>query len=116
MMLTRNISRFLAAALVCIALTAQATVIATKTPIENKDYSITWATDLGTDTIATSSWSISPAGPTITTSSFTSQGTTAWISGGTAALFYDVTNTITTTGGRTLTETFKLEVLAANYM
>jgi hypothetical protein len=87
-----------------------------KTPAEIKDFTINWATDLGTDTISTSAWAVSPAGPSIASNTNTSQAATVWISGGTLNAFYDVTNTITTAGGRTLSETFKLEVVAANYL
>ena len=92
-------------------------VVATKAPAENKDYALDWSADLGTDTIASSQFSISPTGGTsVTQTGNTNTQTTVWITGGVAGTFYDVTNTVTTTAGRVLTKTFKLQVVAANYL
>jgi hypothetical protein len=90
------------------------TVVATKSAGEVKDFSINWTPDLGTDTISSSTFAISLPGPSITQSTNTTTQTTVWISGGVPGTFYQVTNTIVTAGGRTLTKTFTLEVLATN--
>jgi hypothetical protein len=94
------------------------TVLATKTPEETKDYSIDWSADLGADTINTSSWSLSPSDPIVTQTSVASSNTltTVWISGGVSGRAYDVTNSIITAGGRTLTKTFRLYIPARNYL
>ena len=95
--------------------------LATKTPAELDDWQIDWTTrGLGTDTISTSTWSVpgasegstsdlnitSPA-PTKTTTS-----TTVWLSGGIAGNSYLVTNTIVTSGGRELEETFIVDCIS----
>jgi hypothetical protein len=91
-------------------------VVATKTASEVKDFTINWLADLGTDTITGSSWTVSNTSISITNSSFSSPQTTVWLSGGQPGTYSDVTNTITTAGGRTLTKTFKLSVVGANYL
>jgi hypothetical protein len=90
------------------------TVVVAKTPSEVKDFSLNWATDLGTDTISSSAFAINLPGPSITQSTNTTQSATGGISGGVIGTFYQVTNTINTAGGRTLTKTFMLEILATN--
>lgn len=73
-----------------------------KDPDEKLDYTFEW--DIGTDTIASSVWSISPTGPTIVTSSFSNatepRTATVWISGGTQDAEHTLRNFITTAGGR----------------
>lgn len=77
-----------------------ATFQALKDPSANLDYAIDWSEWLvGTDTIATSVWSV----PIALTTSFPSHGTATtiiWLSGGTAGEVYDVHNTITSAAGR----------------
>lgn len=67
---------------------------------------------LGTDTLATSTWSVLPSGLTITapSASFTTTTSTVWASGGTAGTKYTLTNHITTAGGRTDERSFELLV------
>jgi hypothetical protein len=87
----------------------------TKTPDEILDYEINWATrGLGTDTIATSVWSVFPAGLEIAAPAptFTSTSATVWLSGGIADTNYLVTNTITTDGGREFQDSFILNCIA----
>ena len=79
-------------------------LVVQKAPTEVEDLSINWVPrGLGTDTIATSVWSVSPTGLglTSTASTFTTTTTTVWLSGGTLGQAYTITNTITTSGGRT---------------
>jgi len=65
-----------------------------------KDYTINWATYLGADTIATSTWTV-PTGITKVSDTKTTTTTLVWLSGGTAGSSYSLINRITTAGGRT---------------
>jgi hypothetical protein len=78
-----------------------------KDPDAVLDYTIDWGGWLGTDTIATSEW-IVPEG--IMAGDMSKTGTTAtiWLSGGTAGQTYTIHNRITTIGGRTNDQTFKI--------
>ena len=75
-----------------------------KDPSAIKDYTIDWGPYLasnGSDTIATSTWSV-PAGltePNADTNDTTTA--TVWLGSGTLGERYTVTNEITTAGGRT---------------
>lgn len=80
-----------------------------KDPNEVLDYQIDWADRLGSDTIATSTWTI-PSGLTAGATSNTTTTATTWLSGGTEDDDYEVQNRITTTGGRTMDQTVKLRV------
>ena len=68
-----------------------------KDPNAILDYSIPWATWLGTDTIVTSTW-IVPTGITKVTDTKTTTTTTIWLSGGTVGAEYALVNRITTVG------------------
>jgi hypothetical protein len=83
----------------------------TKAPAEVKDFRIDWTDALGDDTIDQSTWE-SETGLTIgpTSSSHTTTSATVWLSGGTDAHVYIVTNTITTAGGRTFEDTLTVTV------
>jgi len=72
-----------------------------KDPNEVLDYQIDWEDWLNTDTILTSSWSISPTGLTEDSDSNSDTTATIWVSGGTEGEIYTLTNQITTDGGRT---------------
>lgn len=72
-------------------------------------YSIDWADALGTDTIATSVWTV-PVGVTENSSSNTTTAASILISGGTDGTRYDLTNTITTASGQTLESVISLFV------
>lgn len=74
------------------------------------DYSIDWSAWLGTDTIATSTWTDATAGITVNSNSFTTTATKVWLSGGTAGQQYRLTNRITTAGGRTDDRTIVVQV------
>lgn len=78
-----------------------------KDPNAVLDYSIDWTDWLGTDNIATSTWTV-PAGLTNVTESNTAKVVTIWLSGGTAGSTYTLLNRITTTGGRTSDQSFKI--------
>jgi hypothetical protein len=74
------------------------------------DYQINWATWLGTDTIATSTWSV-PAGITKDSDTNTTTTATIWLKSGTVGTTYELTNTIVTAGGRTDYRTIAIEVI-----
>jgi hypothetical protein len=78
-----------------------------KDPDAVLDYSIDWGDWLGTDKIATSTWTVSP-GINASGASKTDTTATIWLSGGTAGQTYTVHNRITTVGGRTNDQTFKI--------
>ena len=80
-----------------------------KDPNAVLDYSIEWTDWLDGDTIATSTWTV-PAGLTKVTDEKTAVKTTAWLSGGAAGATYTLHNRITTAGGRTQDQSFKLTV------
>jgi hypothetical protein len=70
-----------------------------KDPQALLDYVVNWATWLGTDTIAVSTWTV-PAGITVSSSSNTNTTATVWLSGGTDGTDYACLNHIHTAGGR----------------
>lgn len=81
-----------------------------KRPNEVRDYAHDWTLFLAGDTIATSTFTAS--GVTINSQSNTTTVATVWLSAGTDGTLATVTNTITTTGGRTETEIFALDIRA----
>lgn len=72
-----------------------------KDPSSILDYGFDWVDYLGTDTISTSSWSVSPAGLSAVSTSKDGAVTRVWLSGGTVGTTYQATNTIVTLAGRT---------------
>ena len=88
-----------------------ATFEAIKDPDEILDYKIDWSQWLETDTIANSQYFVYPTGSLIIDSdSYTSDQTIIWLSGGTLNRTYQVTNRITTNGGRTADRTISMEI------
>jgi hypothetical protein len=84
---------------------------AAKDPQEIKDYQINWRPLLGSDdSIATSDWEVDNDDTLIITS-FSQSPTISnvWLSGGALGSAH-VTNTITTTGGRTYEQTVRLRI------
>lgn len=73
------------------------------------DYQVDWWAWLDEDTISSSSW-IVPAGITKDSDSYTDKAATIWLSGGTAGQSYELTNRITTAGGRTDDRTITITV------
>ena len=71
-----------------------------KDPSAILDYQNDWSDWLGTDTIATSTWTV-PTGLTKVSDTNTTTTATIWLSGGTAGMSYTAVNRITTAGGRT---------------
>jgi hypothetical protein len=79
-----------------------------KDPSEIVDYQLDWTPFLGADTIATSVWT-APTGFTINAQSNTDTTATVWLAGGLAGA-HQITNRITTTGGRTFERSVALRV------
>jgi hypothetical protein len=81
-----------------------------KDPDEVLDYVLDWSARLDGDTIATSIWIVDEA-LTKDSDSFTDSTTTIWLSGGTApARALQLTNRVTTAGGRTKDQTVTLDI------
>lgn len=79
-----------------------------QTASELLDYTINWpARGLGTDTIASSTWATSSSDITISNQQIINSNTQTlfWLTGGVAGTVYTITNTIITSGGRTMQET-----------
>ena len=74
------------------------------------DYVVDWSVWLGTDTIATSTWTVG-TGLTQASASNTTTMATCWLSGGTAGQSYSATNRIVTAGGRTDERTLTITVM-----
>jgi uncharacterized phiE125 gp8 family phage protein len=81
-----------------------------KRPAEVRDYRHDWSAFLDGDTISTSVWSAT--GVTIDSDSHDTTSATVWLSGGSDGALARLTNTITTAGGRTESETFVLSISA----
>lgn len=81
-----------------------------KRPDEVRDYSHDWSAWLDGDTITASVWD--EEGITLDSEEDDDTTVTAWVSGGTDGTTARLTNTITTAGGRTESETFTLLVRA----
>ncbi|CAN5262960.1 hypothetical protein BH10PLA2_BH10PLA2_00630 [soil metagenome] len=76
-----------------------------QTSTENLDWTIDWSTrGIDVDTISTSEWAVTSGAVTLSDKANTATTTTVWVTGGIAGAFYTLTNTITTSGGRTLQE------------
>lgn len=91
-------------------------VLPFKDPNEVLDYTLDWSDRLVSDTIASSAWSMSPDNPdtvlVIDSDSETTTTTTIWLSAGTLLASYELTNRITTAGGRTMDQTCKIKIKA----
>ena len=80
--------------------------------VSNLDWSINWANrGLGSDVLVASQWSVTPTGLTLSNESFTGATTTVWLSGGVAGGRYTITNNITTSGGREMTESLIVNIV-----
>ncbi len=85
------------------------TITYPKTSSDVLDYKVDWSTWLGTDTITSSSWTI-PAPLVTVLSQYTTTSTTVFVTGGSDGITYLVSNTINTTGGRTVTRSFQISI------
>lgn len=82
------------------------TTVIEQTPAEKLDWEIDWSTrGLGADTIASSSFQGSSSDITLSDLSNTATTATFWLTGGFPGTTYYITNTIVTSGGRTMAET-----------
>lgn len=82
-----------------------------KDPDEVLDYEIDWSDRLGTDTIATSTWTV-PVGLTEGTSDINGAKTFVFLSGGTDGARYRITNRVVTAGLRTMEQSVHLRITA----
>lgn len=73
------------------------------------DYVIDYTNWLGTDKIASASWSY-PAGITAVYSTATTAMATVWLSGGVPGNVYTIENVIWTSAGRTEVQSFELGI------
>lgn len=76
------------------------TFYASQSSSEDLDYTINFAAELGTDTIATVAWSCAKTGIALGAQSNTATTATVWLSGGTPGVTYIVKSLATTVGGR----------------
>jgi hypothetical protein len=80
------------------------------------DWGTNWSAWLGTDTISTSTWSVTETSPvgatalTLATSTHDATTTTIWLSGGALDARYRITNRIVTAGGRTDDRSFYVTI------
>jgi len=86
-----------------------------KTPDGILDYGLDWVSWLEEgDTIVASEWE-ADTGVTVDSDEFTTTLTTAFISGGSIHKSYNITNTITTDGGRTTSRSIRIDVVPKIY-
>lgn len=71
------------------------------------DYGVDWSAWLGTDTLASVTWTV-PTGLVLASQANTTTVATAWISGGVAGSVYTVECKVTTAAGRTDERSFQL--------
>lgn len=70
-------------------------------PDAKLDYSVDWTDWLnGVDVIDTSTWAITPTGPTLSAPTHDDTGTIVWVDGCTVDTTYRLTNSIVTDDGR----------------
>jgi hypothetical protein len=82
-----------------------------KDPNEVLDYQVDWSQRLETgETISSSTFTVVTGDVIIDSSTHSTTGTTAWLSGGTNGTPCEVLNRITTSGGRTYDQTLKLRI------
>ena len=82
-----------------------------KAPGEVLEYTINWAAELGDSEVINTSAFTAPAGITIDSDTKTTTAATVWLSGGTAGVEYEITNTIVSSQGRTHEKTIAVPVL-----
>lgn len=75
--------------------------LVTQDPDEVLDYVKDWTDELAGDTIATSTWSILPTGPTLSGTASTTTSATVFVASIAAGAMYSLLNTVVTAGGRT---------------
>ncbi len=85
---------------------------APKDPDEIRDYGVNWSPDLGTKTIAGSTWSVVEGTVVIDVISNTTTTTTVRLSGGTLGETCSLLNRVTLSNGERLDQTCKLKIRA----
>lgn len=80
-----------------------------KDPTDVDDFTLSFARELGAETIGSAAWTAT-AGITIGATSNSTTAATVRLSGGTAGITYTLTCTVTTSGGRTLRRRAQLYV------
>lgn len=85
-----------------------------KVPTDELDYEVLWVSWLASgETISTSSWTVpSPLTQPVAASNTTTTAT-VWLTGGVVGFTYTVSNTVTTSAGRTEARSFQLSIVAA---
>lgn len=87
-----------------------------KDPAEVLDYQIDWSKRLESDTVAASTWTVTPSDGTLLIGTgaqaptWGPRSTTVWLSGGTLDVTYTVTNTMTSARGRVMEQSVELEI------
>lgn len=82
----------------------------TKDPGATLDYKVDWTDWLGDSETISSATVTVPAGITLDTQTNTTTAQTAWLSGGTAGVSYDVVYQVTTNQSRTDQRTIRVNV------
>lgn len=82
-------------------------------PADRVDYGFDYTPWLDGDTISTSSWSVYPAGITVSNPTSSDTKTTVWLTGGTDGGVHRLTNHIVTTAGREKDQGFTVIVKEA---
>jgi len=83
----------------------------TKDPQAILDYTVNWGDNwLGSDTIATGTWIITPTGLKKVSETYDDDKCVVWVSSGTVGQTYYLTNRITTAAGRTDERTISIMV------
>lgn len=82
-----------------------------KDPNAVLDYQVDWSGWLNGDTLATSTFAVTPVGLTIDSESNTTTVATVWLSDGNLGTTYTVTNQVTTSGGRTDERSFHVAIV-----
>ncbi len=83
---------------------------ATKDPNAKRSYGHTWADNIGTDTITASTWTATPAGLTLTGSTFDAKQTSVYVEGGSDGTVYRLLNRVTLQSGGTDDKTLRIWV------
>jgi predicted component of type VI protein secretion system len=81
-----------------------------KDPNEILDYELDWSARLGTDTIATSVWSVTTGSVVIGVTSFSTTQTKVWLSAGAEDEICELLNRVTTSQGRTMDQSVRLRI------
>lgn len=72
---------------------------ATKDPSAKRSFGHDWTTNIGTEDITASTWTATPAGLTLTGSTFAAKTTSVFVEGGTDGTVYRLLNHVTLSGG-----------------